>query len=103
MRSGALAALLLIGCGSEPPPPPPGPLSHEHRPLGDQRHFILVTAEAGIAENNEMVVDRIRIASGEIAGGICPGGFEMLHAPTFEGHWLEKLKRRSESYVFACR
>lgn len=97
-------AALMVACGPEPPPPgpPPGPLSHEHRVLGNKRHVILVTAEPGVAETDQQVVDRIRHASSELAGNICPDGFEMLHAPAFEGHWLEKLERRTESYVFAC-
>lgn len=100
--AGFLAALV-AACAAEPPPPVPGPLTHQHRVLADGKHFVIITAEAGPEETDQMVVDRIRFASADLAGIHCPTGFDMLVAPDFEGHWLERLKRRTESYVFACR
>lgn len=96
---------LLAACAPEPPPPapPPGPLSHQHRVLGDGTHFLLITAEPGPAEPDKALVDRIRVASADLAAGLCPEGYDVIAAPTFEGYWLERMDRRTESYLFACR
>ena len=105
LRLAAIAAALAItGCAEAPKPVqlPPGPLSYKHRDLGQGQHVLLLTAAPARHESEMQVVQRIRATTGELASGICPGGYQVIHEPQFEGVWLKNFERRTESYVFAC-